>query len=135
MTTKEYLRQIYDIQQHIKRLEQRKAAIEADLYSVKAITISPDKVMSSSSHDRMLSLIAKHDRLVKGIEEDRIRLFAKRRKIMREVERVPEPYKTLLHERYELCWTWEQIAEDMHTSVRHIYRLHGRALYEFEKIR
>ena len=135
MSTKEYLRQIYEIQHHIKRIEQRKAAIEADLYSVKAITIAPDRVMSSVNNDRLVNLIAKHDRVVKRLEKEKLRLLSKRQKIMWEIEKVPEPYKTLLCERYELCLTWEQIAVDMNVSVRHVYNLHGRALLEFEKLR
>lgn len=44
------------------------------------------------------------------------------------IDRVPEPYRTLLYQRYINGKTFEQIAVDMHYSWRQIVRLHGQAL-------
>lgn len=44
------------------------------------------------------------------------------------IDRVPEPYRTLLYERYINGKTFEQIAVGMHYSWRQIVRLHGQAL-------
>lgn len=39
-----------------------------------------------------------------------------------------DKYFVVLYERYIALKTWEQIAEDNHYSIRHVYRLHGEAL-------
>lgn len=44
------------------------------------------------------------------------------------IDRMPEPYRTLLYERYINGKTWEQIAVDMHYSYRGVTKMHGRAL-------
>ena len=44
------------------------------------------------------------------------------------IDRVPEPYRTLLYERYINDKTWEQVAVRMNYSYRHTTKLHGTAL-------
>lgn len=44
------------------------------------------------------------------------------------IDRLPEPYRTLLFERYINGKTWEQIAADMHYSYRGVTKMHGKAL-------
>lgn len=44
------------------------------------------------------------------------------------IDRLPEPYRTLLFERYINGKTWEQIAVDMHYSYRGVTKMHGKAL-------
>ena len=44
------------------------------------------------------------------------------------ISRMPEPYHTLLLERYINGKTWEQIADRMHYSRRGVTKMHGRAL-------
>lgn len=56
------------------------------------------------------------------------RLNALEKEIVQTVREVPEPYSTLLYERYINGKTWEQIAVDMHYSYRGITKMHGRAL-------
>ena len=43
-------------------------------------------------------------------------------------------YQSVLELRYISYYTWEQIAAEMHYSLRWIYQLHGKALQAFEKI-
>lgn len=44
------------------------------------------------------------------------------------IDRLSEPYRTLLFERYINGKTWEQVAVDMHYSYRGVTKMHGRAL-------
>ena len=48
--------------------------------------------------------------------------------IARTIDRLPEPYRTLLYERYINGKTWEQVAVRMNYSYRHTTKLHGTAL-------
>jgi len=44
------------------------------------------------------------------------------------INRMQEPYRTLLYERYINGKTWEQVAVDMNYSYRGVTKMHGRAL-------
>ena len=115
----------------------RREEIRAEMYSVKspAGVMSPDRVQSSITGDKLERLIARVDELERDIVAEIESLEKSRRRISEQIEAVPnETYRTLLHERYELCWKWEKIAVDLNVSIRHVYRLHGEALQAFEKI-
>lgn len=44
-----------------------------------------------------------------------------------------EDRRCVLYRYYIICQSWEQIAVDMHLSIRWITKLHGRALQDLEK--
>lgn len=46
-----------------------------------------------------------------------------------------EQYRDILLLRYIHGYTWEQIAEAKHYSVRYVYKIHGRALAAFRSAR
>lgn len=136
MTAKEYLQTIYKIKKQIERIEDRKSAIRAEMYSARSPSgaMSPDKVQSSLSGDQMLRLIGEVDELEHDMVAREKRLIKARRLIADQIDGLPdERHKAILHNRYELCMKWEDIAEKMHVDVRHVYRLHGQALLEFDK--
>ena len=136
MTAKEHLQQVYAIQRKIKRLQDRREDLRADLYSVKSPSDLPEiRVQTSITGDKMLELVAKVDELERGIIAEIDELTEKKQEIIAEIERVPqENYRQLLFDRYILCQKWEQIALDRDKGVRWIYRLHGKALNTFEKV-
>ena len=136
MTAKEHLQQVYAIQRKIKRLQDRREDLRADLYSVKSPSDLPEiRVQTSLTGDKMLELVAKVDELERGIIAEIDELTEKKQEIIAEIEKVPqENYRQLLFDRYILCQKWEQIALDRDKGVRWIYRLHGKALNTFEKV-
>ena len=136
MTTKEYLRQIYTLRNKIQRLKRRRDDMHDDLYSLGSPSgkMDVDKVQTSMSGDTMLRLIAKVDKMDRQIIREIEQLEAKKQRIMRQVESMPdEQYRSVLYHRYVLCWKWSAIAEDMMLDERWIYRIHGQALKAFEK--
>ena len=42
--------------------------------------------------------------------------------------------EVILRDRYLKCKCWEQIAVDLNYSIRHVYKLHGKALESFERV-
>ena len=135
MTTKEYLQEIYKISRRIKRLQEIRAEIRADLYSVRSAPLDSDKVQSSVSDDRMAKLVAKVDWIERDIIDELDVLTERRKVICGQIEQMTdERYKTILHDRYVLCHKWERIAVDMDLDIRWVYRLHGEALKSFENL-
>lgn len=55
-------------------------------------------------------------------------------RIEQNIDRVREPYRTLLHKRYIEELNFEKIADDMGYSYVRITHLHGEALLEYEKM-
>ena len=134
MAAKEYLQQIYHIDQKIKRLQKQRDNIRADLYSIGSPSgrMDLDKVQSSLSGDKELKLIAKVDELERGIIYELDALIDAKTRITRQIEALEdERYKTLLFERYVLLNRWEQIAVNMNYRIKWIYDLHGAALTAF----
>lgn len=136
MTAKEHLQSVYSIQQKIKRLQNRREDLRADLYSIGSPTgqLDSERVQTSISGDRMAELVARVDEVERDIVAEIGELTEQKQKIIAEIERVPkESYKNLLFRRYVLCEKWEKIAVDLDKSVRWIYSMHGLALKAFEK--
>lgn len=137
MTAKEHLQSVYSIQQKIKRLQNRREDLRADLYSIGSPTgqLDSERVQTSISGDRMAELVARVDEVERDIVAELKDLIVAKDKISQEIERVPnENYKQLLFDRYILCLKWEKIALDRDKGIRWIYRMHGKALNSFEKV-
>lgn len=135
MTAKGYLSQVRDIDGKIKRLQRNREKLVADMYSVKSTTAyDADKVQTSIAGDKLLNLIAKVDEMEREIVDEMIWLEEKKNIIISQIESLrDERYRMLLHDRYISFMIWEQIADDMHLDIRYVYKLHGRALQEFQK--
>ena len=137
MTAKEHLQSVYSIQQKIRRLQNRREDLRADLYSIGSPTgqLDSERVQTSISGDRMAELVARVDEAERDIVAELKDLIVAKDKISQEIERVPnENYKQLLFDRYILCLKWEKIALDRDKGIRWIYRMHGKALNSFEKV-
>ena len=137
MTTKEYLQQIYFMQRKITRLEDRREQIRSDLYSIGSPSgkMDADKVQTSLSGDTMLRLIAKVDKVERDILYEMSALLDAKDRIVKQIESLKkEKHKDVLFKRYVMFERWEKIAVDMDITVRYVYKLHGSALKEFEKI-
>lgn len=61
-------------------------------------------------------------------------LIDKQDEIERVIKSIPEPYSTLLYERYINGKTWEQIAVCMNYGYRQTLRLHGQALLRMQNV-
>ena len=135
MTAKEHLQTAFIISRKLKRLNDRREDLRADLYSLGSPSFDQDRVQTSKSGDRMLELVARVDEVERDIVVEFNALTEAKQRIIKEIERVPnENYKQLLFDRYILCQRWEKMAVDRNTGVRWIYRMHKNALNAFEKV-
>ena len=132
MTAREYLSQAYYLDQRINsKIEQveslndlaRKAGC-----AISGMPRNPDRAVSSMANavERIVDLQAE----VNADIERMVRLKAEIMAVIRQVED-PE-LQTLLEKRYLNFHTWGQIAVDMGYNVRHLYRIHDRALLEIK---
>lgn len=134
MTAKEYLQQIYHINQRIKRIERQRDDLRASMFGMHspAGNMDTDRVQISGSGDAMLKMIARVDLLEREILREMDRLIDRKEIITAQIEAMEdERYKTVLFERYVLCRRWELIAEDMHYQIKWVFALHSQALDAF----
>lgn len=132
MTAREYLSQAYYLDQRINSKIEQVESLN-DLAKKAGCAISgmprnPDRAVSS-----MANAVEKIVDLQAEINADIDRMVRLKAEIMKVIRQVDDPeLQTLLEKRYLNFHTWGQIATDMGYNVRHLYRIHDRALLEIK---
>ena len=134
MNAKDYLNQAY-------RLDQR---ITSKLEQVSALRSLTQKVTASYEGE-----VVSHTRNVTSLEDTIIRLMEAeselnaaidtlvdlKRDVYATIQKVEKPeYQFLLEMRYLCFKSWVEIADQMHLEEHYVFRVHGQALKEVEKI-
>ena len=135
MNAKEYLSQAFRLDQRINsKLEQ---VSKLRNLSMKASGLRlAERISGTKEHSLMESALVKMIDLEYEINADIDRLVDLKREMATLIERVNDPSQRLLLEMRYLCGnTWEDIAQKMGYDLRWVYRLHGKALQEFEMVR
>lgn len=125
---KAYLRTIrlYDTRINMKIAELE--ALKASLLRITR-TLKDDVVSSGGSQDKLGDAVAKMVDLRDEINADIDSLVDAKRSVGYVIEKVMNPDQLqVLHKRYVLHESFEQIAIEMGYTYRHITRIHGEAL-------
>lgn len=133
MTVKEWLNKGRKINIELQQLrEERKQAF--DLACNCTSCPSGEKVQSSQRNTTDMKYAA-YTEYASIIDQKEFELLVHRSRMRRMINMLDNStYRALLTARYINCKTWEQIAEDMHYTVRNIYILHGEALKQLSLI-
>ena len=134
MTAKSYLQQIkrcdIKIDSGVEELERLKA-----LATRVTSAMSGEVVSRSRNTDTLGDTVAKIIKLQEDIDREVDRYVDLKREALRLLGQLENPlYYQILHSRYFLYKTWEQIACDMDFTYQWVCELHGRALQEFGKL-
>ena len=133
MTAKEYLSRAYRTDQRINsKLEQ--------VQSLRNLAEKASAILSGISAGRdphqIENTIAKMMDLETVINTDLKQLVDTKHEIITMIKCVePTQLQTLLEMRYLNFLSWEQIADIMNVTIRHVFKIHGKALNEVESIR
>lgn len=133
MTAKEYLKQIRSIALTVKRIQNELERLRADAASA-SINLDGMPHASSGNSDKLARLAIKMAEYNTKLQEELNALLDEKAKAIKMIKTLPTKQQTILVEYYIHVKTWEQIAEEMDISVRHCHRLHGNALYNFDKV-
>lgn len=133
MTAKEYLRQVHLMRYILRSMELKIDELRQAADGMKAIRYDLDKVQTSAA-DRMSEIISE----MLEIEEEYARQARRyNRAVIQRVKMIDKldnpQYAEILTLRYLDSMSWQDIADHMHYSPRHITRLHGRALMAFTR--
>ncbi len=135
ISAKEYLSQAYRIDQRINsKIEQVQSL--RDLAEKASATLSDVPPSGTRNFHRMEDVVCKMMDLESEISSDLQALIDLKHEVVTIIKCVEYPeLQTLLEMRYLCFKTWEQIAVDLYYDLRHIHRLHSRALNEVDAIR
>lgn len=133
METKKYLGQIQELERKIQGKLAEIYQLKTMAYSV-TISTGKEHVHSSGDKDPMGNAVTRIVDLERKVDKLVDSFVDKRDEIIRQIDQIENPNMyTVLHSRYVLRKTFDQIAEDMNYSRMQINRIHGQALIEFEK--
>ena len=133
LNAKQYLNQIRKANVMINYKQKQLDELRELTISITA-NITPDKVQSSGSQDKIGDTIAKIIDLQNDINKDIDRLVDLKREIMNVIDQLDAVYLELIYLRYFEFQTWEQIACEMNYSCPWIWKLHGEALQKVSEI-
>lgn len=127
MIAQQFLGRYRAAQIDMQRAERLIARITA-LLEVQGVDTSAEKVQTSSIDDRTAWLIAELVDARREFEEARIRSVQVMREINSLIELIPDPQqKRLVELRYLEGRTWEDIANEIHVSYRHVFNVRLQA--------
>lgn len=135
MGAKEFLEQVYYIDQHINsKLEQITTYREMAKKATSLLTDMPKSKNSITSP--MEEVICRMVDLENEINDDIDVLVDLKREIIDTIRKVArQEYQILLELRYLCFKAWDQIANKMGYDTRYLLKLHLRALEQFEAVR
>lgn len=133
MTAKEYMKQHERVVEKIRQIEIQIYDIEQTL-GVKGVNY--DSQPHGSGISQVTESTATKLIELREVQRDLVdKLWTKRIEIERVIFMIKDAtYAELLQRRYIRLQKWESIAADMKFDSRYIYKLHGKALIEADKI-
>lgn len=133
MTAKEYMKQHERVVEKIRQTEIQIFDIEQTL-GIKGVNY--DSQPHGSGISQVTESTATKLIELREVQRDLVdKLWAKRIEIERVIFMINDAtYAELLQKRYIRLQKWESIATDMKFDSRYIYKLHGKALIEADKI-
>lgn len=137
MEAKEYLSKVKRKETKIRNLRRDREGIVNMLYSLGG-SGKGERVQRDRNNDKFGTLYGRIDEMEREIDRQIADLMCFQLKVSREInEMKTDKYMTVLNCRYIHFMSWEKIAEsafDVKYTVRHILKMHGHALLEFQEV-
>lgn len=134
MTKKEYLRQGFKLKREIEHDKKILEELKSNLDGLQALRNS-EKVQGGPVKDDsgIVNRMNKVIELENRIQYKMCRLDDFQGRLLSELEGLENlDEKILMESKYILNLSWDQIADKIHYSLSHTYRIHGRALENFK---
>lgn len=134
MDARQYLEQVYDMKNHIKRLNQELDSYRELASSMPGCNLDERINKQRSTEAPFVKYIYKIMDLEDEIKTETGRLEIMKLEIGHQINMLEDTNERLvLRYRYLVCMPWNEIADRLHYSIRYVYKIHGRALQHFEK--
>ena len=132
MEVKEYLQQLFWMEDEVKDLINQRILINSNTMRVSKLKdVNVQSSQIRTVEDTYLSLV---DFSIK-IQQKGDELLKLKIQISSQIDEMHTPeYRRVLRYRYLMGFSWKKVAELMGYDERHIYRIHGNALQEFKNV-
>ena len=132
MTSKEYLRQLWNLDREIeikyRELEELRAQVGIKAQPDPNENVGHSGNVSDPVSDVAVRIVQMEHRINRKID----RLINLKRKITNQIDGMENRnYRMILTCRYVLMQTWDDVADSIGYSVQNCYIIHGKALQEF----
>ena len=132
MTPKEYLMQIYDLNKEINsKLSERQEIMSTLIRSTDTSKESIHTLDVGRPTEETVMRLMRYNDMANEYTDELVNLKIQIAEEIMTLEN--DTHRMVLRERYIRCKKWEEIAVDKHIDLRWLYRLHGKALKEFEE--
>ena len=132
VSAKEYLKRVKYLDDEIDSKEKAKYGLWLKI-SLVSPQLKADKVQGSNGKSNT-DIVEKIMDLEREINDQIDELVDFKKEVINKINQLSkEEFRTVLTNHYINHMGWEEIAEKMHYSKRHIIRWHGKALEEFRR--
>lgn len=132
MTAKNYLKNIKNISKKIILNAYELENVQSKKYSLQSVQLS-EKVQSSQMYKNNIDYLIMQE---EEILQERKKLYSdwwNCRKLIKSMKK--QEYSDVLRYYYLLNFkTWDRVAQKMHLTDREVYKIHSKALKEFQEI-
>lgn len=133
MTAKQYLSQIGRLNKVITNKLTEIHQLKAMAYNITVVN-EGEIVQTSGSSDRLGNMVARIVDMERELQSDIDKYIDVKGHIITQIESMPkESHYKVLFARYVEEKQFDDIADEMHHSLRHVMRLHASALEAFEE--
>ena len=132
---KRELRQIYRYYNRLRDRKERLAEVRERLFSVRVSTYG-NIARSATSQDKchLEALLDRMNALEAEISDGIIAMYEAQQRIVKKIERLDEPYATVLTRRYVHMETFEKIAVMMNYTYGYVKQLLGRGIRKYAEL-
>ena len=134
MTAKEYLQQYGEAEIIARRLKSEYEKESEFLDSIRSPLGGDGQPRGRSGSNPIEIKAVRLAEKLTEYQDAELEAIRIKRRVLRTVNKVPEPYGAVLYERYINLRTWRQVAEALHYSKRQCYNLHNEGLYIVEEL-
>lgn len=133
MTAKEYLNKLLKIEADIQSRQNELLRVREELLSIQPNNMKDINVQESRSkpYDERFLKLFEHEEYIKEKIKEKIEL---RKEASLKIDQCKYPiHTTILRLRYLNGLSWDEIAGALNYGGRHVRRIHGSALQDFER--
>lgn len=134
MTIQEAKQELKEYRDNIVYIRGKKEDLEEMRTYLEKTTTRLSKTRTSNNSmnsDKMIEGISRMDAIEKEYDKKLQELLLKKFIVDDKIDKLDEPYRTLLFYRYTRRKSWQEVAKEIDYSVSDTYRKHGKALYYY----
>lgn len=135
MKSAEYFKRLKRAEIVTDNLKNKLNLLQENIKEVRGTNFQKDVIQTSSILSSVEEITIRMIELEQSIAEEMLNKINLQDKALIDINKLTNDiYISILIKRYLLNWDWMRIADSLNYSVQHIFRLHQKALNEFDNI-